>query len=71
VRAQLQSWSGRSEALPVYFPELSRYLPEYPNAAPAEVESLFYVLLGESEVASFLLWLRELNKALIRGAKPA
>ncbi len=42
ARAHLQSWLGRSQALPVYFPELSRYLLEYPNATPAEVESLFY-----------------------------
>ena len=42
TRAQLQSWLGRSQALPVYFPELSHYLLEYPSATPTEVESLFY-----------------------------
>ncbi len=42
VRAQLKSWLGRSEALPMYFPELSRYLMDYPNATPGDVESLFY-----------------------------
>jgi hypothetical protein len=42
VRAQLQSWLGRSEALPVDLPELNRYLLEYPNALPAKVESLFF-----------------------------
>jgi len=42
VDAQLQSVLVRSEALPVYLPELSRYLLDYPNVAPANVESLFY-----------------------------
>jgi hypothetical protein len=42
VRAQLKSWLGRSEALPIYFPELSRYLMDYPNATPRNLESLFY-----------------------------
>jgi hypothetical protein len=42
VDAQLQSLLGRSTALPVYLPELSRYLLDYPNATLANVESLFY-----------------------------
>jgi hypothetical protein len=42
VDAQLQSLLGRSEALPVYLPELNRYLLNYPNATLANVESLFY-----------------------------
>ena len=42
VRAQLKSWLGRSEALPIYFPELGRYLMDYPNATPRNLESLFY-----------------------------
>ena len=42
VSAQLQSWLGRSKALPIYLPELNRYLLDYPKAKPANVESLFY-----------------------------
>ena len=42
VEAQLRSLLGRSEALPVYLPELNRYLLDYPNATLANVESLFY-----------------------------
>jgi hypothetical protein len=42
VDAQLQSLLGRSEALPVRLPELNRYLLDYPNAALANVQSLFY-----------------------------
>lgn len=42
VRAQLKSWLGRSEALPIYFPELGRYLMDYPNARSRNLESLFY-----------------------------
>ncbi len=42
VRAQLQSWVTWSDALPVHFPELSRYLLDYPNVSPAEFESSFY-----------------------------
>ncbi len=42
VDAQLQSLLGRSEALPVYLPELNRYLLNYPNATLANVEPLFY-----------------------------
>jgi hypothetical protein len=42
VRAQLKAWLGRSETLPVHSPELSRYLMDYPNATPRDVESLFY-----------------------------
>jgi hypothetical protein len=42
VDAQLRSLLGRSAALPVYLPELNRYLLDYPNATLANVESLFY-----------------------------
>jgi hypothetical protein len=42
VDAQLRSLVGRSEALPVYLPELNHYLLAYPNAALANLESLFY-----------------------------
>ncbi len=42
VPSQLQAWLGRSKALPIYFPELNRYLLDYPKAKPANVESLFY-----------------------------
>ena len=42
VDAQLQSLLGRSEALPVYLPDLNRYLLGYPKAKLANVESLFY-----------------------------
>jgi hypothetical protein len=42
VDAQLRSLLGRSEALPVYLPELTRYLLGYPNARLANFESLFY-----------------------------
>jgi hypothetical protein len=42
VDAQLRSLLGRSEALPVYLPELKSYLLNYPNATLGNVESLFY-----------------------------
>jgi hypothetical protein len=42
VDAQLRSLLGRSEALPVYLPDLNRYLLDYPNTTLADVESLFY-----------------------------
>lgn len=42
VDAQLQSLVGRSKALPVYLPELDRYLLDYPNAALTNVEASFY-----------------------------
>lgn len=42
VRARLQSWVHWSDVLPVHFPELSRYLLDYPNVSPAEFESSFY-----------------------------
>jgi len=37
-----QSLLSRSEVLPVYLPELKRYLLEYPAAMPPNVESFFY-----------------------------
>jgi len=42
VNAQLQSLLGRSEVLPVYLPELNRYLLDYPKTKLAESESHFY-----------------------------
>jgi hypothetical protein len=42
VDEQLQSLLGRSAALPVYLPDLNRYLLDYPNITLADVESLFY-----------------------------
>lgn len=40
--AAFQSLLSRSEVLPVYLPELKRYLLEYPAAMPPNVESFFY-----------------------------
>jgi hypothetical protein len=40
--AAFQSLLNRSEALPVYLPELKRYLLESPAALPSDVESFFY-----------------------------
>ena len=40
--ASFQSLLSRSELLPVYLPELKRYLLEYPAAIPSAVESFFY-----------------------------
>ena len=42
VNEQLRSLLGRSEALPVYVPELNRYLLDYPSIKQSGVESLFY-----------------------------
>lgn len=42
VNAQLQLLLGQSDALPVYLPELNRFLLEYPNAQLTNAESLFY-----------------------------
>jgi hypothetical protein len=42
VAGQFQSLLSRSEVLPVYLPELNRYLLDYPNAVLTNVESLFY-----------------------------
>jgi len=42
VHAQLQSLLGRLQALPVYLPDLDRYLLDYPRARLANVESWFY-----------------------------
>ncbi len=40
--AELQSLLSQSEVLPLYLPELKRYLLEYPTALPPNVESFFY-----------------------------
>lgn len=42
VDAEFQSLLGQTEILPVYLPELKRYLLEYPAAMTANVESFFY-----------------------------
>jgi hypothetical protein len=42
VETQLRSLLDRLESLLIYLPELDRYLMEYPNTVPANVESLFY-----------------------------
>lgn len=42
MEASFQSLLSRSEILPVYLPELKRYLLEYPAAIPLAVESFFY-----------------------------
>jgi hypothetical protein len=42
VADTFQSLLSRSKALPVYLPELSRYLLEYPNAQSQDIESHFY-----------------------------
>jgi hypothetical protein len=42
VNAEFRSLLGRSQALPVYLPDLSRYLLEYPRATLPNVESVFF-----------------------------
>lgn len=42
VNGQLDSLLRRSAALPVYLPDLNRFLLEYPHTELANVESLFY-----------------------------
>lgn len=42
VDAEFQSLLGQTEILPIYLPELKRYLLEYPSAMLANVESFFY-----------------------------
>jgi hypothetical protein len=42
VADTFQSLLSRSKALPVYLPELDRYLLEYPNAPSKDIESQFY-----------------------------
>jgi hypothetical protein len=42
VADQFQTMMGRASALPDVFPELRRYLLEYPNAQLAKSESFFY-----------------------------
>jgi hypothetical protein len=42
IDTAFQSLLSRSEVLPVYLPELKRYLLEYPAAMPPDVESFFY-----------------------------
>ncbi|MGJ5818101.1 hypothetical protein [Paludibaculum fermentans] len=40
--SQLRALLGRSEALPHYLPQLSRFLLDYPNAVPANAQSVLY-----------------------------
>src|SRR5262249_53394252 len=42
VAEVFRSLLSRSKALPVYLPELDRYLLEYPNAGSENIHSLFY-----------------------------
>lgn len=42
VAEQLQSLLSRSEATPVYLPELNRYLLEYPHTKLKNIETMFY-----------------------------
>lgn len=42
VNAHLRSLLGRAQALPVYLPELTHYLLDYPNTKLAGVDSIFY-----------------------------
>lgn len=42
VNAQLQSLLGRSEVLPVYLPELNRYLLDYPRSKLPSAQSQFF-----------------------------
>jgi hypothetical protein len=42
VDAELRSLLGRSEVLPLYLPELSRYMLEYPSTILANVDSSFH-----------------------------
>ena len=42
VAETFQFLLGRSKALPIYLPELERYLLDYPNANSENVESEFY-----------------------------
>lgn len=42
VADTFQSLLSRSKALPVYLPELDRYLLDYPNAPSKDIESQFY-----------------------------
>jgi hypothetical protein len=42
VEETFQSLLSRSKALPVYLPELDRYLLDYPNAQSENIKSAFY-----------------------------
>jgi hypothetical protein len=42
VADTFQSLLSRSKALPVYLPELNRYLLDYPNASSEHIQSKFY-----------------------------
>jgi len=42
IAETFESLLGRSKALPVYLPELDRYLLDYPNAPSNQIQSQFY-----------------------------
>jgi hypothetical protein len=67
VADTFQSLLSRSKALPVYLPELNRYLLEYPNADSAKIQSEFYW-----EKVNFGLkpTLRLLQAVVYRGTDP-
>jgi hypothetical protein len=67
VADAFQALIGRSKALPVYLPELNRYLLEYPSADSAKIQSEYYW-----EKVNFGLkpTLRLLQAVVYRGADP-
>lgn len=68
VADTFQSLLSRSKALPVYLPELDRYLLDYPNANSKNIESQFYW-----EKVNFGLkpTIRVVQAIVYRGASPA
>jgi hypothetical protein len=68
VAETFSSLLGRSKALPVYMPELRRYLLDYPNAESKDIESEFYW-----EKVNFGLkpTLRMVQAVIYRGKSPS
>jgi hypothetical protein len=68
VAETFSSLLGRSQALPVYLPELRRYLLDYPNAESSAIESQFYW-----EKVNFGLkpTLRMVQAVIYRGMSPS
>jgi hypothetical protein len=68
VAETFQALLNRSKALPVYLPELDRYLLDYPNAKAENIESQFYW-----EKVNFGLkpTLRMVQAIIYRGSGPA
>src|SRR4029077_8966435 len=68
VAETFSSLLGRSKALPVYLPELRRYLLDYPNAESKDIESEFYW-----EKVNFGLkpTLRMVQAVIYRGKSPS